>query len=381
MRFTPILRQASRADTLAFIGVGRMGNHMVNNILLSSLSSPNHPQLQSAAGDFSPEWLHMKSGKPKRILICDPFKENVDNTLRRMREVLGSSGGVEVGVVENPYEAALSASTLVSMIPTHTHVQSVYTGAPSSSSSSTSSSVSPDSTVLAALKGGKLGKNEVENTLCIEQSTIRMDVSQQVGKEIEGAGGMWVDAPVSGGVNGAENASLTIMCGASSPASFERAKPVLGMMGKKVIMCGGLGMGLAAKLCNNMQLGISMLGLSEAMLMGKKLGLDSELLGNIINTSTGQCWASSINFPVPGVHLPTVAKPPPASRSYEGGFVTALAHKDLDLAVEAARHVDAPLYVGRLAEEIFRKVRGTEDWDARDFSIVYKWLEEKSGAE
>ena len=106
----------------------------------------------------------------------------------------------------DPYEAALSASTLVSMIPTHTHVQSVYTGAPSSSSSSSSSSassgstsVSPDSTVLAALKGGKLGKNEVENTLCIEQSTIRMDVSQQVGKEIEGAGGMWVDAPVSGG--------------------------------------------------------------------------------------------------------------------------------------------------------------------------------------
>lgn len=91
--------------------------------------------------------------------------------------------------------------------------------------------------------------------------------------------------------------------------------------------------------------------------------------------------ARQINFPVPGVHLPTVAKPPPASRSYEGGFVTALAHKDLDLAVEAARHVDAPLYVGRLAEEIFRKVRGTEDWDARDFSIVYKWLEEKSGAE
>lgn len=89
--------------------------------------------------------------------------------------------------------------------------------------------------------------------------------------------------------------------------------------------------------------------------------------------------ARQINFPVPGVHLPTVAKPPPASRSYEGGFVTALAHKDLDLAVEAARHVDAPLYVGRLAEEIFRKVRGTEDWDARDFSIVYKWLEEKSG--
>jgi len=74
---------------------------MVNNILLSSLSSPNHPQLQSSSGDFSPEWLHMKSGKPKRILICDPFKENVDNTLRRMREALGSSDLVEVGVVES----------------------------------------------------------------------------------------------------------------------------------------------------------------------------------------------------------------------------------------------------------------------------------------
>lgn len=99
------------------------------------------------------------------------------------------------------------------------------------------------------------------------------------------------------------------------------------------------------------------------------------------HTSLALAITRQINFPVPGVHLPTVAKSPPASRSYEGGFVTALAHKDLDLAVEAARHVDAPLYVGRLAEEIFRKVRGTEDWDARDFSIVYKWLEEKSGAE
>ena len=89
---------------------------------------------------------------------------------------------------------------------------------------------------------------------------------------------------------------------------------------------------------------------------------------------------SQINFPVPGVHLPTVAKAPPASREYQGGFVTALAHKDLDLAVEAARVVDSPLFVGKLAEEIFRKVRGTEDWDARDFSIVYKWLEEKSAS-
>lgn len=84
-----------------------------------------------------------------------------------------------------------------------------------------------------------------------------------------------------------------------------------------------------------------------------------------------------INFPVPGVHLPTVSKAPPSSRNYEGGFVTALAHKDLDLAVEAARMIDSPLFVGKVAEEIFRKVRGTEDWDARDFSIVYKWLEEK----
>jgi hypothetical protein len=102
---------------------------------------------------------------------------------------------------------------------------------------------------------------------------------------------------------------------------------------------------------------------------------------NIRHTTLALAIARQINFPVPGVHLPTVAKPPPASRSYEGGFVTALAHKDLDLAVEAARHVDAPLYVGKLAEEIFRKVRGTEDWDARDFSIVYKWLEEKSGGQ
>lgn len=89
---------------------------------------------------------------------------------------------------------------------------------------------------------------------------------------------------------------------------------------------------------------------------------------------------SQINFPVPGVHLPTVAKPAPACRDYQGGFVTALAHKDMDLAVEAAQMVDSPLYVGRIAEEVYKKVRATDDWAGRDFSIVYKWLQEKSQA-
>lgn len=346
---------------------------MVNNILLSSLSSPSHPQIASpskpSSGEAvsSPEWLALPN-KPKRIVICDPSQDNIDVTLQRMKAQLkgsaAGSAGIEVDVVKNPYEATLQAATIVSMIPTHTHVQSVY--------------VDGSTSVLSALESGKLEKRDVEQTICIEQSTIRMDVSQQVGKEIEGAGANWVDAPVSGGVPGAQNASLTIMVGSTSPASFERAKPVLSMMGKKVLRCGDLGAGLAAKLCNNMQLGISMLGLAEAMLLGKKLGLDSELLGNIINTSTGQCWASSINFPVPGVHLPTVPNPPPSSNNYEGGFVTALAHKDLDLAVEAASTVDSPLYVGKMAEEIFRKVRATEDWQGRDFSIVYKWLEEKN---
>lgn len=123
------------------------------------------------------------------------------------------------------------------MVPTHTHVKDVYisTSQPS---------------VLSALKSKQLDQSQIAETICIDQSTIRMDVSQEVGKTLEAAGAKWIDAPVSGGVNGAENASLTIMCGASSPETFEKARPILGMMGVKVVQCGGMGMGLAAKLCN-----------------------------------------------------------------------------------------------------------------------------------
>lgn len=122
------------------------------------------------------------------------------------------------------------------MIPTSKHVESVYTG-------------SSDS-VLSALKSGKLSAEEIAATWCMDESTIEMDRSRNVGKAIEEAGGKFVDAPVSGGVIGAEKATLTIMVGASSKQVFEDVKPTLGLMGKKVLHCGDMGAGLAAKICN-----------------------------------------------------------------------------------------------------------------------------------
>ena len=129
-----------------------------------------------------------------------------------------------------------------------------------------------------------------------------------------------VDAPVSGGVAGAKAGTLSFLVGGSEEA-FKRASPILAHMGKKIIHCGPSGAGLAAKICNNMVLGVQQIVVAEAMLLGQKLGLDAAVLAGVINSSTGACWASSVNNPVPGA---LSDKEPPCTRDYEGGFATSL---------------------------------------------------------
>jgi 3-hydroxyisobutyrate dehydrogenase len=157
-----------------------------------------------------------------------------------------------------------------------------------------------------------------------------------------------VDAPVSGGTGGAKGATLTFMCGGDDKA-FAAAKPVLENMGKKLVHCGSAGAGQAAKICNNMILAISMIGVGEAFALAEKLGLSHQALFDVASTSSGQCWALTTYCPVPGP-VPTS----PANNDYKPGFAAALMVKDLTLAQDAAKAAGAATPLGKHAQEIYK---------------------------
>jgi 3-hydroxyisobutyrate dehydrogenase len=189
------------------------------------------------------------------------------------------------------------------MLPSSPHVQKVYTEAGG---------------IIPALHS--LPPEDVSPTFCIDSTTLDVKVAREVSRHLHEAGASIVDAPVSGGVAGAKAGTLSFMVGGTED-EFRRVSPILSHMGKKIIHCGLSGAGLAAKICNNMVLGIQQIAIGEAMILGQKFGLDPTTLANVINSSTGACWASSVNNPVPGA-LPD--KEPPCVRDYEGGFATAL---------------------------------------------------------
>lgn len=151
----------------------------------------------------------------------------------------------------------------------------------------------------------------------------------------------YIDAPVSGGVTGATAGTLTFMVGAENSSVFLRAKPFLEGMGKNIFDCGKTGSGQITKLCNNMALAIEMIGISEALALGKTLGMDEKILTNIMKVSTSRCWSVDTYNPAPGV-MDNV----PASRDYENGFGCALMLKDLGLALQAAREVGSKTELG-----------------------------------
>jgi len=153
-----------------------------------------------------------------------------------------------------------------------------------------------------------------------------------------------------------------------SDADFEAAKAFLSNMGKNIVHCGGASTGQVAKICNNLVLGISMAAVSEAMNLGVKMGIDPVKLAGIINTSSGRCWSSDTYNPHPGV-VPTA----PSNREYEGGFGTDLMLKDMGLAADAARSVNAPLPTGAVAASMY-SVMSNNGMGRKDFSAVYKLL-------
>ncbi|MBV8105048.1 MAG: 3-hydroxyisobutyrate dehydrogenase [Hyphomicrobiales bacterium] len=186
-----------------------------------------------------------------------------------------------------------------------------------------------------------------KGSLVIDCSTIDVDSAKRAHEAGAAAGALTLDAPVSGGVGGASAGTLTFMCGGSTEA-FARAKPILENMGKRIVHCGGPGAGQAAKICNNMILGATMIATCEAFALAEKLGLSARALFEVASTSSGQSWSLTSYCPVPG---PVPASP--ANRDYKPGFAASLMLKDLRLAQEAATSVGAVTPLGAEAAQLY----------------------------
>jgi 3-hydroxyisobutyrate dehydrogenase len=205
--------------------------------------------------------------------------------------------------------------------------------------------------------------------LFIDCSTIDPMTSKSVADAAHSSGqGKFVDAPMSGGVVGAQAGTLTFMLGAA-PELVTQATEILSMMGRRVLHLGDQGSGLHGKLANNYLLALNNIATAEAMNMGIKWGLDPKALAGMINISTGRCWPSEINNPVPGV-----VEGSPASKGYEGGFGVSLMSKDLKLAIKAAKEANIKLALGDTAKALYDEVEQAENCKGRDFSVVYRHL-------
>ncbi len=249
-----------------------------------------------------------------------------------------------VSLAADAHEAVREAEVVVTMLPAGRHVLGAY------------------GDLLAVARKG---------ALFIDCSTIDVASAREAHRVAEEAGMVSLDAPVSGGTGGAEAGTLTFMAGGTA-AAFERAQPVLAAMGRKVVHCGGAGAGQAAKICNNMILGISMIAVSEAFVLGEKLGLSHQALFDVASSSSGQCWSLTTYCPVPGP-VPTS----PANNGYKPGFAAALMLKDLRLSQEAAMAVGADTKLGAHATEIF----GALDFaghGGEDFSAVINAIRSRS---
>jgi 3-hydroxyisobutyrate dehydrogenase len=244
-------------------------------------------------------------------------------------------------------EAVAGAEAVVTMLPAGKHVRDVY-----------------ESSVIGTAP---------TSALLIDCSTIDVATAREEIAKAAAAGYAMVDAPVSGGIAAADAGTLTFMVGGEDSA-FERARTILEKMGKAVIHAGGPGSGQAAKICNNMLLGASMVATCETFVLAEKLGLDPQTFFDIASKASGQCWSMTTYCPVPGVGPAT-----PADRDYEGGFATALMLKDLRLAMEAAQSVDAYTPMGSEAETLYARF-ADRGGAGKDFSAIIKMIDDSWSA-
>jgi 3-hydroxyisobutyrate dehydrogenase len=285
---------------IGFIGLGNMGNPMARNLV--------------------------KAGHELTVF---------DMSSAAIEKVVSTGANAAASVAD----AGKNVDIVITMLPSSPHVRDVYLGA---------------GDLLASVEPG---------TLLIDSSTIDPHTARDVAAVAAQQSIVMLDAPVSGGTGGAEAGTLTFMVGGDATA-FETVKPILAKMGKNVVHCGAAGTGQVAKICNNLILGISMIGVSEAMNLGASLGIDPKLLAGIVNTSSGRCWSSDTYNPYPGA-MENV----PASRGYTGGFGVDLMLKDLGLAMDAAKQTKQVTILGAMAHQLY------QTWSAmgsggKDFSSI-----------
>jgi 3-hydroxyisobutyrate dehydrogenase len=203
----------------------------------------------------------------------------------------------------------------------------------------------------------------------LDCSTVDVTSARAVADEAGAAGIGFLDAPVSGGVGGAEAGTLTFMVGGDA-AAFETAKPLFDVMGQKAVHCGPAGNGQAAKICNNMILGVTMIATCEAFALADKLGLDRQAMFDVVSTSSGQSWSLTTYCPAPGIGPQS-----PSDNGYKPGFAADLMLKDLRLSQAAAEDADADTPMGALAARIYEDFVDREDGKGRDFSAMLPRLE------
>ncbi|MEO9247295.1 3-hydroxyisobutyrate dehydrogenase [Citricoccus nitrophenolicus] len=310
------------AATVAFIGLGNMGGPMAANLVQAGYTVHGF--------DLVPDAL--ERARAAGVVIADSGAEAVRTAAKE------------------------GSGLVITMLPAGRHV-------------------------VGALRGseGSDGKDPVEglltaaapDTLFMDCSTIAVEDSVAVRELIAEAGHRVLDAPVSGGTVGAEAGTLAMMVGGAAEDVAE-AMPVLEVVGKRIVHCGPAGNGLAAKVCNNMILGASMIAVSEAFVLGEKLGLSNEALFDVASNATGQCWALTTNCPVPGP-VPTS----PANRDFKPGFAGALMAKDLGLAKSAIETTGIEGRMGLLAEEIYAAFAQGEG-GSKDFSGIIELIREQS---
>jgi len=291
------------SELIAFIGVGNMGNPMAENLI--------------------------KAGK--KVRVYDVSKEMINKAKEKKFDIASDIDDLLTSEV----------STVITMLPTGKHSKEVYLG-----------------------NNGIINKVSKE-CLLIDCSTIDIKTSEEIGYKTKEKGMKMIDAPVSGGVMGAKNGTLTFLVGGTKDA-FNLAKPLLEIMGKNIFHAGELGCGNGAKICNNMALGISMIGASEALMLAKRLKIDVKKVHEIMKNASGNSWPISIYPPLPGL-----MEGVPSNNKYRPGFSAGMMNKDLKLAIESAKEVNANTPLGSKANDIYNKFC-EEGHSNKDFSAISK---------
>ncbi len=286
--------------SIGFIGLGNMGQHMARNLIKAGHS----------------------------LKVFDLNEENVRYVAQSGAKAAASAA-----------EAATDVEFVVSMVPVGADVRRVFV----------------DSGVIGAARPG---------TILIDSSTIDVDTARAMHEAAGKAGYKFLDAPVSGGVVGAEQATLTFMCGGDKD-TFEKARPILAAMGKNIVHCGGAGQGQVVKICNNMMAAVNMLVAAEALVMGEKLGVDRKVLYDVITTSTGRSYSLERSCPIPGP-VPTA----PSSNGFKPGFMAKLMLKDLRLSQMAAQSAGASTPLGAAATAAYAMHIENGNGDLDSSSII-----------